>query len=411
MKQPKWVETLRYNVKLEQGRGWSVTEQSGKVKLIHRMPEGNSTTVLNLPWSPSSVSQVITTITKLRNLMEDRGLTLAQAGKLIKASKNGTVVDWEVIAKKFLATKVNHRKTSQRIYQYRIGNILTLMKQSPVPTNAEALTNLYANTYFDNSPPGGAGRKRSLETVGSFLRYAVSQCGAPNKWLPIASEKLELLVGNSPATSEKLTPPLKDDDFASLLHCLRADSRPDLYLAVGLVGLFGLRPAELSALRVDDNGILWVGGQIKRNKTTMRRPKPDRFVIPIDLPSMPGEAQRLLDLYQSGLQKLPKKILTAIDSGELKPVGDAFRRLLIQYQPWLNIVRANPGVTPYSLRHSYAWRGTKSYDRQVPTRDLAAMMGHTLSTHQLHYGAWTDQMSALAAVKSAVGSNPLHANV
>ena len=96
MKQPKWVETLRYNIKLEQGRGWSVTEQSGKVKLIHRMPEGNSTTVLDLPWSPSSVSQVITTIAELRKLMEDRGLTLVKAGKLIKASKNGTVVDSDV---------------------------------------------------------------------------------------------------------------------------------------------------------------------------------------------------------------------------------------------------------------------------------------------------------------------------
>ena len=410
MKHQPWVQAFRISLRSEHGLGWSAVEQTGKVKLINRQPEGNSTCVLDLPWSPTSAQKVIQTITTLRGLMDQQCLTLADAGKLLKSTTKGSIeeVNWNLIARQFLATKESHRITTQKDYKTRINRALELLTGKPRPQTGAALMKLYANTYFENCPAGGQGRKRQLGDVAAFLSHAVTECGVPAKWLPIKGEKLDALIGNSSTTtSEKLTPPLKDDDFEALLNSLRADGKSDLYLAVGLVGLFGLRPAELAALRIDDQGMLWVGGQVKRNKRTMKTPKPDRFVIPIDLPSMPGEAQRILSLYSSGLQALPVSITNAIATGELKPVGDAFRQLLDRLPIWRSLQAKTPGLTPYSLRHSYAWRGTKSYEKQIPSRDLAAMMGHNLTTHQRHYGQWTDQMSALLSVANAVNSQPL----
>ncbi len=408
---PDWLRLLRATIKRDHGLGWLIVEQADKVKFIRRRGSESSTFVSNIPWGLSCTSEVIQTIGQLRELMETRGLTLAQAGKLTQNKEGSSDINWENAAKDFLALKAGHRTFTRQITETRIKKVLRTLNASPRPTNAQALYNEYAKVYFHRCPEGGVGRRRHFGDMAAFLTHAVNECGADRKWLPLKGDKLDVLIGNSDRTSEKLTPPVKDDDLHSLLDSLRSSDRPDLYLAVGLVSLFGLRPAELAALRVDDNGMLWVGGQVKRNKRTMKNPKPDRFVFPIDIPTMRGEGQRLLKLYSSGLQKLPFAILTAIQSGELKAVGDAFRQLLDRYEPWQSLVAANPGVTPYSLRHSYAWRGTKSYERQIPSRDLAAMMGHTLLIHQRHYGAWTDQMSALASVTKAIGTNPLTADV
>ena len=55
--------------------------------------------------------------------------------------------------------------------------------------------------------------------------------------------------------------------------------KPELRLAVTLVGLFGLRPAELKVMRVVD-GKLKIGN-VKRKRTTAKTPKPDRIAYPL----------------------------------------------------------------------------------------------------------------------------------
>jgi integrase len=96
--------------------------------------------------------------------------------------------------------------------------------------------------------------------------------------------------------------------------------------------------------------------------------------------------------------KLPPRILTTIERGEFKPVGEAFRKLLQRYPFWQSLVAANPGLTAYSLRHGYAWRGHKSYQQSLSVRDLSALMGHTPVVHLQHYGKWTDEAGLIEAV-------------
>jgi len=136
----------------------------------------------------------------------------------------------------------------------------------------------------------------------------------------------------------------------------------------------------------------------------MNRPKSERLALPLDIPGRDGEGARFLQLHASGLVKLPSRILTTIERGEFKPVGEAFRKLLERYPFWQSLVAANPGLTAYSLRHGYAWRGHKSYQQSLSVRDLSALMGHTPVVHLQHYGKWTDEKGLIEAVEKLTGA-------
>ena len=65
-----------------------------------------------------------------------------------------------------------------------------------------------------------------------------------------------------------------------------------------------------------------------------------------------------MHMYKTGLEKLPYTVRTQIDrveeKGFYKNVGDAYSGILERYTPWKQLGAANKGITPYSLRHSFA---------------------------------------------------------
>ena len=111
---------------------------------------------------------------------------------------------------------------------------------------------------------------------------------------------MALLVGQREDPNAD-TVPIKPEQLHGLL--LSLDENPELRLAVALVGLYGLRPSELMALKVEDGELK--AGNVKRNKQMAKNPKKPRLLQPLDLQELPGEGARCLQLYASGLIQLP----------------------------------------------------------------------------------------------------------
>ena len=403
MPKPTWDKLLRQQLKLEHGKGWQITEQSGRTKLTRRLGDGSrSSVMLNHLWAPSSASAITASVAQLRVLMDERNLRLREAAELNSApaapAANGAI-EWRAVADAFYETRKDRRRTTQRDLRRRVEAALRTIATRPKPRDGRSLMRAYAAQHFDRCPPGGQGRKRGLGDVSAFLEFAVHRAGAPSQWLPLKGDELAELVGVSDRPcDDELTPPIKPEQLGDLLDAIQAMGREDLWLAVALVGLYGLRPAELAVLSVRD-GRLHVGGEVKRNISTMRKPKGSRLVMPLDIPGREGEGEKAMHLLDSELVKLPQRIRTATASGEFHRVGNAFYILLRQVPYWVSLTEATPGLTPYSLRHGWAWRAHKGYERSLSIRDAAKLLGHDPSTHHKHYGKWTDEAGLIEAVQ------------
>jgi integrase len=404
-RKPAWISALRHLLKTEHGYGWSIREHRGKVQLTRRFEDGSRSSVsLDLPWDASCQTGVVNAIGEIRQRMEAQGLSLPEAYALIRSaptSESGRL-DWVVVVDQFLASREGRRMTTLRDLRTRMNRTLEVLEAAPRPRDGRSLMRAYAAAHFGACPAGGVGRKRQLLDVAALLRFAVTRAGAPDRWLPPPAEEIEVLIGHADRHHEDSIP-IKPEQLAALLDALQQAGKEELHLAVALVGLFGLRPAELGVLRVDEGRLY--AGSVKRNARTLKVAKPERRVLPLDLPGHDGEGTRAVALLESGLVKLPAAIRSQAAAGSYKGVGDAFRQLLDRFPFWQSMAAATPGLTPYSLRHGYAWRGHKGYERSIPVRDLAALMGHNPATHHRHYGKWTDEAGLEEAVARATASS------
>ncbi|QBE68369.1 integrase [Synechococcus sp. WH 8101] len=412
----QWFDLLRLQLRQQHGKGWSVREIGassrnpiGRCQLTRIWEDRTrSSVVMPLEWKATNATAILATVGQLRSLMEERNLSLQDAHKLNTELLSGPAATqegfagWPEVAARFLKSQDGRRSSTLRDLTARVERTLQALQTKPAPRDGASLMRTYASKFFESCPAGGVGRKRNLLDVARFLTYAVDECGAPTRFYPPSKAKINELIGSAETSAaDHLTPPVMPEDLAALLDQLEADGEHELRLAVGLVGLFGLRPAELAVLQVRD-GKAYVGN-VKRNSSNLgSKAKPARLVKPIDIAGREGEGERLLQLYASGLVKLPKSIRTQIalveQKGKFQDVGADFRQKLERYKPWQALVARCPGVTPYSLRHGYAWRAHCCSANPMHPRIAAALMGHNVATHLKHYGQWTDEASLEAAV-------------
>jgi len=411
----RWDHDLRRQLKRDNGPGWSVGEQSGRVKLTYRYDKDTrSSVMLDIPWGAGSATAILNEVGVIRARMLEAGIGLRAAHQLNSAveeriTRPGVVVgavDWEDIAQRFLEKKKGNRKNTIRPTVVRINNALATLKSKPKPTDGESLFRAYAEAHFDRCPPGGEGRKRHLGDVAALLRFAVDKCCAPNRWLAPSAEVIDGLIGD-PARDdgEAITPAVKPDALARILDQIEERGDPGLWMAVALVACFGLRPAELAVLSLEE-GDLRVGGMVKRNERSKRRsqpPKP-RLALALEIPGREDGA-KALKLFSSGVN-FPVQLATQIEKAKrgedvLKAVGSKFALYLNTVPAWRELATNKAGITPYSLRHGYAWRAHNAYERPLSIRDTAALMGHSPQTHHRYYGDWTDDEGLRDAVMRA----------
>ena len=412
--QMSWETELRKALRRDHGKGWSVQGQSKGTKLTYRDPSdgSRSSVMLTIAWLPANELEIRNEVQHLRKRMLERNISLRAAHGIDGAALSSRgQFNWKHAHDQFLLSVAGLKETTIYDLRIRLGRVLGLLLQRPAPKDAAELMRAYSEQFLADLSPGSEGRKANLQTVSRFLKFAVDDCDAPKKWQPIATKKRQALVGPADGRDAKLTPPVKPEQLESLLDALEADGRHDLRLAVGLVGLFGLRPAELATLELQDNGDL-KAHQVKRNAGDMKKSakqqakEKQRLVLPLDLPGREGLGAQLAAQWGSGLIKLPPQIASAVAAGDLKGTGDALRQYLNRYRPWRDLVATTPGLTPYSLRHGWAWRAHKLYDRPLSIRDASALMGHDAATHSKYYGSWTDEDDLRATVANLTATKP-----
>ena len=426
-----WEKELRKNICTNFGRGIRVNgENSGRTKILYVYNEGlgsaNKRTSQTLPieWKKTSGIEILKAIEFIKPLVVEKNLTLKEATRRWKAQFIGEATkqpnkSWNdfllirPINKKdanyekdlkeylnaaskvdqFMQTKQGLTSKTEKDWARRISRFLEEMNNNPSPNTGVELIKKLSDKYLTEIEPDE--RKRYINAWCEILKYGIERHSQNEKrWQPPNEAYRKELIGKSNRTKQdKLTPYIEEQDLFRLLDDLESKDS-SLFLAVGLISIFGLRLSELAVLRVLD-GKLYVGN-IKNNINTKAK-KEDRRVFPMDLFTRKNLGKKLIELYESKKIPLPKPVLNQIemvkDKNRYGDVGQALRQRIERNKVWKEIIKTNPEITPYSLRHRYAHQCHKGSTIPISVKDAAAAMGHSVETHNSFYGSYTTELS------------------
>lgn len=393
-----WERNLRQLLKASHGAGWLLRPGRGdRTQVIRCWDDGTRSSVMvPIPWEARQGPALLALIERLASLMAKQEVPLAEAAALLE-TKSGVspaelragALDWHAAADRFRDHLLSTGTMTERTYRKNAGTYvrraLEVMSNPKAPKDGRAA--LEAVIRAHELAPGCEGRKRMVDGVSRFLAFAVDRCGASDRYLP-PTDRSNLIGFRVDRPS--ISTPVLDDQF---LRLLAAISDPRWHLAVGLAGVFGLRPVELGNCR-PEGGALRVKG-VKRNHVGRSA---DRLVQPLDPKGASGLGADLLSAFERrGPEGLPPK--------QRDWAAALFHHLTKRVPIWKDLLTeaetADQGhLTPYGLRHGYAWRGSQLYS--LSPRVLAALMGHTVAVHLQHYGQWASEAETAAAVAKAV---------
>ena len=426
-----WEKELRKNICTNFGRGIRVNgENSGRTKLLYVYNEGlgsaNKRTSQTLPieWKKTSGIEILKAIEFIKPLVVEKNLTLKEATRRWKAqfigeatkqpnkswndfllirplNKNDANYEKDLKAylnaaskvDQFMQTKQGLTSKTEKDWARRISRFLEEMNNNPSPNTGVELIKKLSEKYLIDVEPDE--RKRYINAWCEILKYGIERHSQNEKrWQPPSKDYRKELIGKSNRTKQdKLTPYIEEHDLLRLLDDLESRD-PSLFLAVGLISIFGLRLSELAVLRAVD-GKLYVGN-IKNNINTKAK-KEDRRVFPMDLLAKKNLGKKLIELFESKKITLPMPVLNQIemvkDKNKYGDVGQALRQLIERNKVWREIIKTNPEITPYSLRHRYAHQCHKGSTIPISVKDAAAAMGHSVETHNSFYGSYTTELS------------------
>ena len=416
-----WVLNLRGLIRDQYGRAWSVFGNRGKLRVDYKPdPHTRETKQFSaITWEKSNSTQIVELIKKLDDRLQSKGLTFAEVVEQLAPQPKPAATDepgalvvgevnWTFVERRFFESLQGRRQTTLNHYRSRITNALQLLSQTKPPLNGVELMRSYGQAFFDRCPPGSPGRRRHFDDISSFLKFAVKRLGAGEEWLPAVEEELAEMVGVDNQSKYGLPRvPVKPDQLAGLLDGIAADGDDPLWLMVATIGLFGLRPGELSSISVAD-GRLYVG-PIKRDKRSILKPaKEAKPVVALEINDFRNDGPRVLELLRRRQEgdasvQFPKQVETAIAATHAgkctsQRVGHKVRYYLVGAgektghkgcKHWNSLVSETPGLVVYGLRHGYAWRG--AVEQGLPIRYLASQMRHSQQEHEKSYGQWTQQ--------------------
>ena len=404
-----WEQALRRTLKSEHGQGWSLRESRGRAQLVQILEDrSRRSTKLEVVWTSKNARLMLEAVAQLREYLDggmDWDRAVAARAELTVHSTGTTkatkTVNWDAACDRFFESRSNRRSSTLSDLRTRLRRVREVMASKPKVTDGPGLMRRYAALHFADCPPGGQGRKRQLQDVSAFLLFCCDDLGFPARWMPVSVGKRQELVGSPPTTGKKKqqsTIPLKPDDFEWLLERMLEDGKEKLWLMTAMLGYYGLREGEICLLDVDENGDVYVGGELKRDVRALQggAEKEERLALGLDLKGQPGEARRVAKAFLAeGIAGLPQAVRTQIkkvaERNSYREVGAAYAQILQRYKPWQELVRKNPGLRPYGLRHGWAWRAHKYSSRPLHYSQAAAFMGHSVETHLKYYSSWVNR--------------------
>jgi len=154
------------------------------------------------------------------------------------------------------------------------------------------------------------------------------------------------------------------------------------------LAVFGLRPAELQGLELQQQGGLLMA-LVTRQKRSSKGSSGARTVPAVPPPGWPANCHDLLERWKR--YGLPAGMVAAPPPGEV--LGQQLSRLRDQKPVKLDLEQE---LTSYGCRHAFALRLGQELGLHV--REAAELMGHSPQVHLSTYGRRLDQPKLLAKV-------------
>ena len=399
--------------------------KSGKLKklqITHRIDDGlqhenpRESILTSIEFVQENSPDIQTLIKKLHDLIYERKVSLAEAYKTtIENSeskiKTKSLGGWIAHAEAYKETKSDRRESTLKDLNFRLELACNLLKAQPKPRNSKDFYLKLKKQYFDKAkmlngeiknPKGGNGRLRICNDIAAFLKYSVLEKGENTRWLaPDSTWRRENIIQTNDKENEPKVP-LKSQELVTFMNILEKEGKHSFRLVVGLMGCFGLRPAEIGAM-YPERGLLKIG-TVKRNKQSMNKKKsPPKKVSAVDPEGLEGEGNKLVMRYEIGELQLPLAVKNAIATGNYKKVGNAIRQIWNRhwYIKQLNKnKKKGERYVPYSCRHGFSYRLHCEVENRFDVREIAKLMRHKPKTHMENYNEWVDEESLEILIKN-----------
>jgi hypothetical protein len=241
-----WVNGLRDAIKGSCGRGWTVQEKNGQVRLNVRREALQGSVVLPFPWERSATGDIQARIRNIYALVQE-GRSLKEAALVVArgAPKSGGCAWQEALIgfEKEKQMEGLREKGWNDNYKPSLSYAVDLLEGHNPPQNAMELGRLVIERW----EPYPRSRQIAVNSLSSFLNYCIEVYGINAGAWTLTSRQKKVLKGAPGKRRNKAV--LTDQQMLALLDSLgnRAEAklwRKRLMLAM----LYGLRPEELNHL-------------------------------------------------------------------------------------------------------------------------------------------------------------------
>ena len=156
MPQQKWFARLRGQIKDRCGLGWGIADRNGDTQLTRRINDGKQhqnprqSVQLGVPWNPACSGDIFLKVCQLKQLVEERHCSLAEAKKKLDAKDSATptitrsVEDedsgWQAVIDDFIDRRRHvNRATTMRDLNCHMKRVLKTLEKKPRPQSGADL--------------------------------------------------------------------------------------------------------------------------------------------------------------------------------------------------------------------------------------------------------------------------------